>query len=213
MSRKAGFSAFVLAAALSVLATPCRATEIEGALAHPDCGTMAHFGDGLPSAMQVYFNAWYALADVVLPDLGLQYDAREGVTPALAWPWVIPFGLEIGGERRRHRCHTEVIRGLMPHRVVPEFGVRFAADTSYWLRAGYSFVWHPRPSKVGLALGIGPTLGFGGDSTRGSISPEIGIRYGACCTPLYSALVARYEEHVLGAEGRLVMIKLGLVYF
>jgi hypothetical protein len=64
-----------------------------------------------------------------------------------------------------------------------------------------------------LALGVGPTLSFGAGSTLGSISPEIGIRYGACCTPLYSTLVARYEEHVFGGEGRLVMIKLGLVYF
>ena len=202
-----------LVVALSLLSTPCAATELTDAIADPECGTMVHYGDALQAASQIYFNAYYLLLDAVLPDAGVQYDAPSGVSPVLAWPWTFPVGPEVGRELRRHRCFTEVVRGLAPHRIVPEFGVRFPTDTSYWVRLGYGFVWHPRPSKVGLALGVGPTFSFGAGDAVGSISPEIGVRYGACCSPLYSTLVVRYEEHMLGGEGRLMLIKLGLVYF
>jgi hypothetical protein len=196
---------------VSLLAAPGRSTELERAF-DPECLTMARYGEELHAAADVYYRAWYLLTDALLPDVGAQFDA-SGLSPVLAWPWVVPVGSEVGRRHRRHRCYTEVIRGIAPHRLVPELGVHFADDTSYWVRSGYGLVFHPQPSRVGLSLGLGPTLHFGGDTTLGSISPEVGIRYGACCEPLYSTLVARYEEHVLGGEGRLVMIKLGLVSF
>ena len=96
---------------------------------------------------------------------------------------------------------------------MPEIGVSFESRTRGWLRLGYTFVWHPEGSKIGLMLGAGPTLTFGGAPAVGSLGPELGLRFGACCSPRYSTLVLRYDEHLLNGNGRAFMLKVGLAYW
>ena len=179
----------------------------------PECGTMRYFGDALAAGMEAQFDAIYYVADALLPDLGVAYDTHLGGGPVLAWPWVIPFGPERGRVVRHERCAERIIPGLQAHRLVPEIGVSFESPTRGWLRLGYTFVWHREGSKIGLMLGAGPTLTFGAARAVGSLGPELGLRFGACCSPRYSMLVLRYDEHLLNGNGRAFMLKVGLAYW
>jgi hypothetical protein len=184
-----------------------------GHLPDPECGTMRYFGDALAAGMEARFDAIYAVADALLPDLSASNDTQLGWGPVLSWPWIVPLGPEQGREVRRGRCADVVIPGLQAHRIVPELGVSFASQTRGWLRLGYNFVWQPKAARFGLVFGASPTLTFGGARAVGSLGPELGLRYGVCCSPGYSTLVARYDEHLLGGSGRTFLLKLGLAYW
>ena len=174
---------------------------------------MRYFGEALAVGMAARFDAIYFVADALFPDLGVGYDTHLGWGPVLAWPWVIPFGPERGRVVQREHCGERITPGLQAHRLVPEVGVSFESQVRGWLRLGYTFVWHPEASKIGLVLGAGSTLTFGGAPAVGSLGPELGLRYGACCSPGYSTLVLRYDEHLLNGNGRAFLLKVGLAYW
>jgi hypothetical protein len=67
-----------------------------------------------------------------------------------------------------------------------------------------------------VTVSFGPALALYGGHGEVFASLELGLRYGACCRPGYTALTARYERSVHGNDGTMVrafVIKLGLAYW
>lgn len=93
----------------------------QGRVPDPECGTMRYFGDALAAGMKARLDAIYAVADALLPDLGVSYDTQLGWGPVLAWPWSVPFGPEQGSEVRYGPCSDLLIPALQSHRIVPGF--------------------------------------------------------------------------------------------
>lgn len=189
----------------------------ETVLRRPDpCQTVPTFGDAMYDWSRIYFEAVYLVTDVVLPDVGYRYDTRSGSAFALAWPWAFPFGPASAREVVHHRCRPDTIYELVPYRLDVEGGVAIGDDATWWVRAGYGVVWHPKTARFGVTVGFGPTLSLHQGQGEIFSSFELGLRHGACCRPGYTALTARYERSVWESEGRsvqAVLLKLGLAYW
>jgi hypothetical protein len=180
------------------------------------CPDERSFGHAMQSWSRAYLEAVYLITDLVLPDVGVRHDTRDGAQLVLSWPWAFPFGPASATEILRFPCQRVVARKLVPYRFVIEAGVSIGTDATWWVRPGYSVVWHPRASRIGLTAGFGPTVAL--YQGRGEVfsSFELGLRYGACCRPGYAALTARYERSVLRNDGTMVraaVLKLGLAYW
>jgi hypothetical protein len=180
--------------------------------AKPECGTVRYSGESLEYGLRTQFALLDQVLDAVLPDFGIQYDTRAGTGPVLGWPFVLPFGKATGTTVHHYHCEEDLVYSLKPHRLVLEPGVTLASQTVGWLRPGYSFVWHPERGKVGFSVGLGSTLSLHAPtlSLRASASPELGIRYGACCDPMYWLLSVRYDLYFAGERAQAALLKLGI---
>jgi len=180
------------------------------------CRTVPTFGDAMYDWSRTYFEAVYLVTDVILPDVGYRYDTRSGSAFVLAWPWAFPFGPASARQIVRHRCEPDTVYEFVPYRLAVEAGVSIGDDATWWVRPGYSVVWHPKTSKFGITVGLGPTLSVHQGQGELFSSFELGVRRGACCRPGYTTLTARYERSVWESEGppvEAVLVKLGLAYW
>lgn len=217
---RAGVLAVLVAASPNARAEGRRVTPValpEALLNRDDpCQTVPTFGDAMYDWSRIYFEAVYLVTDVVLPDVGYRYDTRSGSAFALAWPWAFPFGPASAREVVHHRCRPDTVYELVPYRLVVEVGVSIGDEATWWGRAGYGVVWHPKTSRFGVTVGFGPTLSLHQGQSELFSSFELGLRHGACCRPGYTALTARYERSVWESEGppvEAILLKLGFAYW
>jgi hypothetical protein len=218
---RAGVLAVLVAAPANAYARgdepPIVPLPVHAQTAEPDpCRRLPTFGDAMHDWARIYFEAVYLVTDLFLPDVGFRYDTRSGSAFVLAWPWAFPFGPASAREVERHRCRADTVYELVPYRLVVEAGLSIGDEATGWVRPGYSVVWHPKASRFGVMLGIGPTFVLRHGQREILSSFELGVRHGACCRPGYSALTTRYERTVWGSDGaeaEAVLLKIGLLYW
>ena len=178
----------------------------------PECGTMMYFGEGWSAGMQGLVESVDFVVDLLLPDLGLQAGSRIGIAPVLAWPLALPFGRPTATTVERYHCAEDVVSQMQPHRVVLEPGISFTTKTTWWLRPAYDYVWHAAGARFGFAASIGATVSLRGSDVFTSAGPEIGLRYGRCCRPLYLSFGVRYDVSLTASKEQMFLVKVGLSY-
>ena len=181
----------------------------------PECGTMKYFGEGMAAAGEALRNGLYAMWAALLPDLGVQHD-RSAFAWALSWSVTFPFGPESGPllRRRWHCAPDSYDPRLRPNRFNIDVGFAFTEPTTYFARPGYAWAWHEQGSRLGFAAGLGSTLSWRSDAAlRPSLSPELALRYGECCSPGYWILTFRYDRYFAGESRDAVLLKFGFDYW
>jgi hypothetical protein len=176
---------------------------------------MKYFGEGMAAGMKAVSEGILAVSSALLPDLGAQYDGSE-FGFALSWSFTLPFGPETGPlvGVRWHCAPDEYAHRLRPNRFNVDLGFVFTESTTYFARPGYGWVWHEKDALLGFGLGLGSTLSWSDAAGfRPSLSPEIGLRVGACCDPGYWLLTLRYDRYFAGERRNTALLKLGLEYW
>ncbi len=205
--RKWAFAATLVS--LAGASPHAQAMEILGGRRDLACDTMMYYGEGMKAGLgQLFDNVAFGL-DLVVPDVGY---GRTGFL--LAWPFLYPFGAPTARTVIHYHCSEDAVYEVRPHRLGVEPGITLGDRKAFWLRPEYEFVWHPEKSSVGLVAGIGTTLFIKDSGVDVSAGPEVGIRLGHCCRPMFLKLVVRYDGRLTGtAEPRHnLLFKLGLAY-
>lgn len=149
----------------------------------------------------------------IIPHFGAQF---RGDSPAahVAWPWsVLVFGPYYSCSRKKG---TFVVHGHRVHRFLVEPAVVSSRlGVGFSVRPGYRFIWHPSSWVVGPGLGIGSTIEIAGNREpfRYSVSPEIVLHFGTCCTPSYFTFAFRYDHYFKGTNLDIVGGSLGYTFF
>lgn len=173
---------------------------------------MKYFGEGMAAGMSELFDGIYRVADVLLPDLGVRFERRQDAAPALAWPLVLSFGRPTAIHVRRFHCSPDVVRTMQPHRVAIETGVALDGPTVASARASYGYVWHPEWSRWGVQIDAGPTANLRASQSGFALGPQLSVRYGRCCGPMYLVLALRYDHSLSAQAPSATLLKLGLSY-
>jgi len=173
---------------------------------------MKYFGEGMAEGMGEVARAELLIADILVPDVGFQHGRRAGNAAALSWPLAVSFGPPTATVVHRHHCAEDTVDELRPHRLALEPGLSFTGPTTFWLRLGYAYVFHPERARFGLGLGAGTTLSRRDGETSAAAGPELSLRFGRCCRPGYLALTVRYDLALTDGADRTLTIKLGLSF-
>ncbi|WP_437873306.1 hypothetical protein [Sorangium sp. So ce363] len=132
-----------------------------------------------------------------------------------AWSFQIPVVLD-GSEPK-----TAV---LTNHRVVLAPGLAFGeqrgatageqADVTFRARAGYRGVYHPSGGAFGFLAGLGTTVEFW-PVVRPSLSPEIGLHLGPCCSDASgnATLILRGDAWLAGPDALRASAVLGWAFY
>jgi hypothetical protein len=205
--RKWAFAATLVS--LAGVSSCSQATTILGDRRDPACDTMAYYGEGIGSGFTKLFDQVGFGLDLVVPDVGY---GRSGFL--LAWPLLYSFGAPTSRTIIRYHCSENDVYEVHPHRLGLEPGITFGDRGAFWLRPEYEFVWHPEKSPVGLVSGIGTTLFIRSSGVDVAAGPELGLRLGTCCRPMFLKLVVRYDVRLTGVEEprHNVLFKIGLAY-
>ncbi|RYE94378.1 MAG: hypothetical protein EOO75_02145 [Myxococcales bacterium] len=146
---------------------------------------------------------------ILVPHIGARLGT--GVTEVVvSWPWSVPLGPDENC-RVRDRYRYE---GLSRHRALFEPGLLLGPHVGGFVRPGYRYIVRAGGSDVGLGAGLGSTLErLTGSPWRASVSPEVLVHYGECCSPGYTTLALRYDRFLAGRERDAVTLSLGFTYF
>lgn len=183
----------------------------------PECGTIAYYGEAWEAVGDAISEVVAAIGATLIPQTGVRWESAraEGVMGALSWPASIPFGRPTARSIKRYHCGPPTVGTLRAHRIVIEPGLTFGARPTGFGRLGYRGVWHPSSSTWGVGAGIGSTIEIFAPGTtlpRPSLSPELLVHFGECCTPGYVVGIVRYDRFFAGARDAFT-ISLGLAFF
>lgn len=141
------------------------------------------------------------LVATAVPHMGVGFRSSQPEF-VISWPLSVSLGPAMSCSRKDGTFDIDKSR---PNRLVLEPAI-WAADagTTFSLRPGYRFLWHPTGFLLGFAgfgAGIGTTLELarprvvppGNKEPRASLSPEIVIQLGTCCSPGYVTLTTRFD--------------------
>jgi hypothetical protein len=76
----------------------------------------------------------------------------------------------------------------------------------------YGYVWHPEWSRLGVQIDAGPTVVWRTSQAGIAIGPQLSVRYGRCCGPMYLVLALRYDFSLSAQTPSATLLKLGLSY-
>jgi hypothetical protein len=181
----------------------------------PECGTMKYFGEGISAGLDDLFLKAERVFDLIVPDVGAERTWPAGGALVLSWPLTVSFGEPTATMVRRYHCAEDVVYAMQPHRLTLEPGVSLELDTppsTYWVRPAYGYVWHEAESRWGYGVGLGPTVRLRASKVTTAASPEVSLRYGYCCRPMYLVLALRYEVALASNLEQTVLFKVGFSY-
>jgi hypothetical protein len=173
---------------------------------------MMYFGEGIEEGMRPLAETVELILDILVPDVGFQHGRRAGNAVALSWPLAVAFGAPTATVVHRYHCAEDVVDKMRPHRLALEPGISFTGPATFWLRLGYAYVFHPETARFGLGIGAGATLTRHDGDTAATAGPELSLRFGRCCAPMYLALTLRYDLALTDDADRTVTLKLGLSF-
>lgn len=173
---------------------------------------MKYFGEGIAAGLGEAFNGIFRVTDVLVPDLGVRFERGHDAAFALAWPLAFSFGRPTAVQVHRYHCSPDVVHAMQPHRVAIDPGVALGGPTVASARLSYGYVWHPEWSRWGVQLDAGPTLLWRASHTGLALGPQLSLRYGRCCSPMYLVLALRYDHSLSAAEPSATLVKLGFSY-
>jgi len=79
-------------------------------------------------------------------------------------------------------------------------------------RLSYGYVWHPEGSRWGVQVDAGPTLLRRASDAGLALGPQLSVRYGRCCGPMYLVLALRYDFALSEKAPSVALVKLGLSF-
>lgn len=192
--------AMTLLAVLLGLPSLVQAEEPEADQRPIECGTMVGASEGIGDAFIAIAFEVYAIYTRLTPDIGFAYDATtETGWAQLSWPIDFAFAPVTGRKTLPRRCSDDVVLESKGSRILLEPMARIgsvddALTARFHLRAGYRFLYRASESKVGAGAGLGSTVDFAG-GVEASISPEIAVSFGECCSPGYLTASLRYDHY------------------
>jgi len=145
---------------------------------------------------------------VAVPHAGFTW--RDGAPGfVLSWPGSGPFGPVTACTRNDGGFHEH-----RPFRFVFEPGVAVMEEVSLFVRPGLRYLWHGSASSLGWGIGIGSTLEWTDmDRFSASVSPELLVQYGRCCSPGYMMVAVRLDAFVPRGEGTAITASVGFTYW
>jgi len=173
---------------------------------------MMYFGEGMAAGMGALFDEVFRATDLFVPDLGVRFERRGDAAFALAWPLVLSFGRPTAVQIRRYHCADDGVNVLQPHRVAFEPGLALGDVTVASARLSYGYVWHPEWSRWGVEIDAGPTLVWRESRAGLALGPQLSVRYGRCCGPMYLVLALRYDVSLSSQQPSATLVKLGFSY-
>lgn len=142
-------------------------------------------------------------------------DVADSARFLLAWSFQIPVARDSSWRNTAVNSNHRVV--LAPGLAIGEQHGAAAGeqtDVTFRARAGYRGVYHPSGGKFGVLAGLGTTVEFW-PIVRPSLSPEIGLHIGRCCTsPSGNAtLIFRGDAWLEGREALRASALLGWAFY
>lgn len=152
-----------------------------------------------------------AVFSTLLPNVGIATQ-DEQTNLQLSWPLSFAFGWASGQTVVEQRCSSSTYESKI-NRVILEPILRFNGDfdTTFHLRPAYRLLYRESNSMVGFGAGFGSTIDFSPDIDA-SLSPELVVSFGECCTPSYVTVAARLD-HYTQTDRTAFTLQIGWTYF
>ncbi|MBS2013539.1 MAG: hypothetical protein JST00_11660 [Deltaproteobacteria bacterium] len=148
----------------------------------------------------------------LIPHAGAQ---ARGSEPAaiVSWPWSFPLFPATTCSRTRG---TFVVDKYRSHRLMFEPGISSSnRGIGTFIRPGYRFLYHPSDWVLGVGGGLGTNIELAGnrESFRASLSPEVVIQFGHCCSEGYFTFALRFDKYFSGGVKEIFSGSLGYTFF
>ncbi|WP_437963209.1 hypothetical protein WMF04_26100 [Sorangium sp. So ce260] len=132
-----------------------------------------------------------------------------------AWSFQIPVAPDSAGSETAVGSNHRVV--LAPGLALGEQLGAVAgekADVTFRARAGYRGVYHPSGGVFGFLAGLGTTVEFW-PVVRPSVSPELGLHVGACCSRLSAnaTLILRGDGWLAGPDALRASALVGWAFY
>lgn len=151
------------------------------------------------------------IAATLIPSIGAQL--RAG-TPGTVVTW--PLSFPIMKAMSCSRVNGFIVHKHKAPRIMLEPGFTTSINgPATFFRPGFRFVYQRAAWVVGVGAGVGSVLEIAGNKEkfRGSLSPELVLRFGRCCEPGYFTLVFRKEWFFTGTVRDTYTTSLGYSFF
>ena len=171
------------------------------------------FNEAIGDGFRALADAMIRVSTAVIPHGGVGIDGDQFQT-SVAWPLTVSFAPEVARSISPRRCREPWIDRYLGSRAIlePEINVvwRKPVLARFALRAGYRFMLHRAGANVGWGAGLG-TRFLPEKTLIPSLSPEVVVQIGECCSPSFLNVAVRYDRY-FDVEENAVSVTFGWAY-